>query len=128
MEGSFLHAVIKSGGKQYRVAVGDTIRVERLTAVAGETVTITDVLLISDDTGVRIGAPVLQEAVTATVKGHGRGEKVRIFKLRRRKNSRRRAGHRQHYTELQVTGIAGRIQTVVGKEADEGAQAPSAEE
>ncbi len=102
-----MYAIIKAGGKQYRVSVGDVIRVERLAAGAGETVSLAPVLLISDGSQVRVGSPSLDEVVTAQVRRHGRGEKVRIFKLRRRKNSRRRAGHRQDYTELQVTGIAG---------------------
>lgn len=102
-----MYAVIKSGGKQYRVAVGDVIRVERLACGLGDTVKLDQVLLVSDGKGVRAGSPLLDEVVTATVRAHGREDKIRIFKMRRRKNSRRRAGHRQDYTELQVTGIAG---------------------
>ncbi len=102
-----MYAVIKSGGKQYRIALGDVIRVERVACGLGDTVNLDQVLLVSDDRGVRAGSPLLNEVVTATVRAHGRGDKIRIFKLRRRKNSRRRAGHRQNYTELQVTGIAG---------------------
>lgn len=110
-----MYAVIKTGGKQYRVALGDVIRVERLPVAAGETVDLEQILLIKDEKEVRVGTPTLSESVTATVKGHGRGDKVNIFKMRRRKNSRRRAGHRQDYTELEVTGIGDVKQTVAKK-------------
>ncbi len=102
-----MYAVIKSGGKQYRVAVGDVIRVERLLATPGESVNLDQVLLVGKGADVRIGAPLLKESVTATVRGHGRSDKVHVFKMRRRKNSRKRTGHRQAYTELEVTGIGG---------------------
>ena len=82
-----MYAVIKSGGKQYRVAVGDVIRVERLLAAPGESVNLDQVLLVGEGADVRIGAPLLKESVTAIVRGHGRGEKLHIFKMRRRKNS-----------------------------------------
>lgn len=110
-----MYAVIKTGGKQYRVAVGDIIRVERLAAAAGETVDLDEVLMVRQGDDVRVGTPLLKDKVTCTVTGHGRGDKVRIFKMRRRKNSRRRAGHRQDYTELQVTTIAGVSQATDGK-------------
>ena len=106
-----MYAVIKSGGKQYRVAVGDVIRVERLPAAPGESVNLDQVLLVGEGADVRIGAPLLKESVTATVRGHGRGEKLHIFKMRRRKNSRTRTGHRQAYTELEVPGIGGVTKT-----------------
>ncbi|HEY8548757.1 MAG TPA: 50S ribosomal protein L21 [Vicinamibacterales bacterium] len=103
-----MYAVIETGGKQYRVAPGDVIRVERLDVPAGESIDLDRVLLVADDEGARIGNPVLSGVtVTAKVRAHGRGEKVRIFKLRRRKNYRRRAGHRQDYTELEITQVAG---------------------
>ena len=103
-----MYAVIKSGGKQYRVAPGDVIRVEQLDVAAGETVDLDQVLLISDDQGTRLGSPVLAgTTVTAKVRAHGRGEKIHIFKMRRRKNYRRSAGHRQNYTELEITKVAG---------------------
>jgi large subunit ribosomal protein L21 len=110
-----MYAVIKTGGKQYRVGLGDVIRVERLSVAAGETVNLDQILLIKDEKDIRVGTPVLSESVTATVRGHGRGGKVNIFKMRRRKNSRRRAGHRQDYTELEVTGIGGVKQAVAKK-------------
>ncbi len=103
-----MYAVIETGGKQYRVAPGDVIRVERLDAQAGEALDLDRVLLVRDEDDVRIGDPVLADArVTAKVKGHGRGDKVRIFKMRRRKNYRLTRGHRQDYTELEITGISG---------------------
>lgn len=105
--GTSMYAVIESGGKQYRVAPGDVIRVELLDAAAGESVDLSRVLLIADEQGVRLGTALKGVSVTAKVRGHGRGEKVRIFKLRRRKNYRRQAGHRQHYTELEITQVAG---------------------
>ena len=101
-----MYAVIESGGKQYRVAPGDVIRVERLNMSAGETVDLERVLLVHDGAGLQIGDPLLKSgAVTATVRGHGRGEKLRIFKLRRRKHFRRTNGHRQDYTELEITKV-----------------------
>jgi large subunit ribosomal protein L21 len=103
-----MYAVIESGGKQYRVAPGDIIRVERLEVSPGDSVDLNRVLLVADEQGVRTGGPVLDGiSVTAKVRVHGRGDKVRIFKLRRRKNYRRQAGHRQNYTELEITQVAG---------------------
>lgn len=101
-----MYAVIKSGGKQYRVAEGDTIRVEKLAASEGDQVTLEDVLLVADGDNVKVGNPRVDGAsVSATVKSQGRGPKVRIIKMRRRKHYRRQAGHRQAYTELAITGI-----------------------
>jgi len=101
-----MYAVIETGGKQYRVAVGDVVRVEKLPADVGASVNLERVLLLSDDSGVRVGEPVLAgAAVTATVKAHGRGPKIRIFKMRRRKHFRKTNGHRQDYTDLEITGI-----------------------
>ncbi len=107
-----MYAVIKSGGKQYRVALGDVIWVERLAADPGDTINLDQVLMVKGESDVQLGTPILSDAVTCTVKGHGRGKKVRVFKMRRRKNYRRQAGHRQDYTELQVTSIAGVSQPV----------------
>ena len=102
-----MYAIIKTGGKQYRVAVGDKLKVETLTAEVGAQVTLSEVLAVSDDSGLKVGAPVLEGAsVTATVVSHGRGDKVRIFKFRRRKHSMKSAGHRQNYTELKIDAIA----------------------
>lgn len=102
-----MYAIIKTGGKQYRVSVGDKLKVETLEADAGAQVTLTEVLAISDDQGLKVGNPTLAGAtVTATVLSHGRGDKVRIFKFRRRKHSMKSGGHRQNYTELKIDVIA----------------------
>ena len=102
-----MYAIIKTGGKQYRVSVGDKLKVETLEADAGAQVTLTEVLAISDDQGMKVGNPTLAGAtVTATVLSHGRGDKVRIFKFRRRKHSMKSGGHRQNYTELKIDAIA----------------------
>ena len=102
-----MYAIIKTGGKQYRVAVGDKLKVETLTAEVGSQVVISDVLAVSDEAGLKVGVPILEGAsVTATVVSHGRGDKVRIFKFRRRKHSMKSAGHRQNYTELKIEAIA----------------------
>jgi large subunit ribosomal protein L21 len=101
-----MYAVIESGGKQYRVTPGDVIQVEKLDAPEGQTVDLNQVLMVSDEQGVRVGSPVLSgTTVTAKVKGHGRGDKIRVFKMRRRKHYRKTQGHRQYYTELEITGI-----------------------
>jgi len=102
-----MYAVIETGGKQYRVAPGETVRVEKLAVEAGKSIDLDKVLLIQDDKSIRIGKPVVEGAkVKAKVLGHGRGEKVRIFKMKRRKHYRNQAGHRQGYTELEITSIA----------------------
>ena len=102
-----MYAIIKTGGKQYRVSVGDKLKVETLEADAGAQVTLTEVLAISDDQGLKVGNPTLAGAtVTATVLSHGRVDKVRIFKFRRRKHSMKSGGHRQNYTELKIDAIA----------------------
>jgi len=102
-----MYAVIESGGKQYRVAVGDRLRVETLDAEPGSTLTLDKVLLVGGgEAGSQIGTPHVATEVEARVVGHGRGPKVIIFKLRRRQNSRTRGGHRQNYTELEITRIA----------------------
>jgi large subunit ribosomal protein L21 len=101
-----MYAVIQSGGKQYRVGVGDVIRVEKLEVPAGDSVSLTEVLMVSDGEAIKIGAPtVAGAAVTATVKAHGRGEKIRVIKFRRRKHHRKTIGHRQDFTDLEITAI-----------------------
>ena len=101
-----MYAVIKTGGKQYRVVPGEKLRVEALTADIGAEVVLDQVLLIGDGENVRLGQPVVAGAtVTATVVAHGRGEKVQIFKMRRRKHYHKHQGHRQGYTELKIEGI-----------------------
>jgi large subunit ribosomal protein L21 len=103
-----MYAVIESGGKQYRVATGDVIEVEKLEVSEGDEVALDRVLMVADGEQVRVGTPMLSGAkVTAKVKAHGRGEKIRVFKLRRRKNYRRTQGHRQYYTQIEITGISG---------------------
>lgn len=103
-----MYAVVVTGGKQYRVLQGEVLRVEKLDVEAGQDVEFEDVLLIGDGDNVTVGTPLVSGAkVSATVKGHGRHDKVRIVKFRRRKHHRKQAGHRQHYTEIQITGIAG---------------------
>ena len=102
-----MYAIIKTGGKQYRVAAGDTIKVETLNAEVGSQVTLSEVLAVSDGNELKVGAPFVDGAsVTATVVSHGRHDKVRIFKMRRRKHSIKSAGHRQNYTELKIDSIA----------------------
>ncbi len=102
-----MYAIIKTGGKQYRVSVGDKLKVETLAVEAGAQVTLTEVLAVSGEEGLKVGNPTIEGAtVTATVLSHGRGEKVRIFKFRRRKHSMKSAGHRQNYTELKIEAIS----------------------
>jgi large subunit ribosomal protein L21 len=101
-----MYAVVETGGKQYRVAVGDVLRVEKLEIPEGGAVNLDKVLMVADGDSVRVGTPNLAgAAVTATVKAHGRGDKIRIFKFRRRKHYRKSQGHRQHYTEIEITAI-----------------------
>lgn len=102
-----MYAIIRTGGKQYRVAVGDTVKVETLEAEAGSEVTLNDVLLVAaEDGSIKAGKPVVEGAsVKATVLSHDRSDKVRIFKFRRRKHSMKSGGHRQNYTELKIEAI-----------------------
>ena len=102
-----MYAVVQTGGKQYRVAEGDTIKVEKLTADEGASIELEKVLMVTDGDDVKVGSPYVDGGkVTATVKSQGRGKKVKIIKFRRRKHHMKRQGHRQWYTELQVTGIS----------------------
>ena len=103
-----MYAVIKTGGKQYRVSEGDTLRVEKLDAAAGDSIEFDQVLMVGEGKDVKIGAPTVDGGkVTATVKEQGRGNKVEIIKFRRRKHHMKRMGHRQDYTEVEITGISG---------------------
>jgi len=103
-----MYAVIRTGGKQYRVAPGEKLRVEQLPAEVGSEIVLDQVLMVGDGESVRLGAPILAGAtVKATVVAHGRGEKLTIFKMKRRKNYRRHQGHRQGFTELKIEGIVG---------------------
>ena len=101
-----MYAVIATGGKQYRVIKGETLRVEKLAGEEGSKVELDGVLMVVDGDKIEVGTPMLDKgAVTATIKSHGRGKKVEIIKFRRRKHSRTQAGHRQSYTEIEVTDI-----------------------
>ena len=102
-----MYAVIKTGGKQYKVCAGEKIKVEQLSADIGQDIVIDQVLAVFDGADTRVGTPLLAgAAVKAKVLAHGRGEKVHIFKMRRRKHYQKRQGHRQNYTELQIESIA----------------------
>ena len=102
----YMYAVIKSGGKQYKVQQGDTIRVEKINAEEGGEISLDEVLMVADGDNVSVGAPVVEGAsVAATVASHGRGEKIKVIKFKRRKHHRKQMGHRQAYTELKITGI-----------------------
>jgi len=103
-----MYAVIKAGGKQYRVESGTQLRVEALAAEVGAPVSFDEVLLVGAGDAVKVGSPLVAGAkVKATVVSHGRGEKVRIFKLRRRKHYQKSQGHRQSYTEVRIDDIQG---------------------
>jgi large subunit ribosomal protein L21 len=102
------YAVVKTGGKQYRVSVGDTISVERLATEAGNDVTLDEVLLVGGDGATKIGTPLVDGAsVSATIDDHFRGEKIVVFKYKAKKRYRRRTGHRQEQTRLTITAING---------------------
>jgi large subunit ribosomal protein L21 len=101
-----MYAVIKTGGKQYRVAPGENIKIESLEADVGATIVLDQVLMVADGEAVKVGTPTLAGAkVSATVVSHGRGPKIRIFKMRRRKHYQKTQGHRQNYTEIRVDAI-----------------------
>ncbi|MGP1571778.1 MAG: 50S ribosomal protein L21 [Moraxella sp.] len=101
-----MYAVIKSGGKQHRVTVGETLKVELLKAEVGASITVEEVLMVVNGSEIKIGEPVVAGAnVVAEVVSHGRGKKVRIVKHHRRKHYHKEQGHRQWYTELKITAI-----------------------
>ena len=103
-----MYAVVESGGKQHRVIEGETLKVEKLDFATGETLTIDQVLMVGEGESVKIGAPYVDGGkVTAEIISHGRHDKVTIVKFRRRKHHRKQMGHRQWYTELKITSIAG---------------------
>jgi large subunit ribosomal protein L21 len=118
-EALIMYAVIKTGGKQYRVAAGDKLRVERLASEVGSDVTFDQVLMLADGDNVTIGAPLVDGA---SVQAHGRGDKVMIFKFRRRKHYRKTQGHRQDYTEVEIGAIG-----AAGKKPARAAKAKAAE-
>jgi large subunit ribosomal protein L21 len=102
-----MYAVIKTGGKQYRVAPGEKIKIEQIPADVGAQIVLDQVLMVADGDAVQLGNPLVSGAkVSATVLGPGRGVKVKIFKMRRRKHYQRTQGHRQNYTEIRVDAIA----------------------
>ncbi|UCV04373.1 50S ribosomal protein L21 [Dechloromonas denitrificans] len=102
-----MYAVIKTGGKQYRVTNGLKLKVEQIPADVGAEVTLDQILMVGEGESVQIGAPFLAGAtVKATVVSHGRHDKVKIFKMRRRKHYQKHQGHRQNYTELRIDSIA----------------------
>ncbi len=102
-----MYAVIKTGGKQYKVSVGEKLKVEQIPADIDSQIELKEVLMIADGDAVKVGAPFIEGAsVTATVVAHGRGEKIRIFKMRRRKHYQKHQGHRQNFTEIRIDAIA----------------------
>jgi large subunit ribosomal protein L21 len=102
-----MYAVIQTGGKQYRVTEGDVLKIETLVAEAGQEVEFDKVLMVQSDDSIKVGKPYVEGGkVTATVTAHGRHAKVTIVKFRRRKHYMKRAGHRQNYTEVKITGIS----------------------
>jgi len=101
-----MHAIIRTGGKQYRVTEGDTLRIESLPVNPGDSIELSDVLMISDEGQTLIGQPQVPGAkVLATVVANGRGPKIRIVKFRRRKHHRKQMGHRQNFTQVKITSI-----------------------
>ena len=103
-----MYAVIKTGGKQYRVAAGEKLKIEQLPAKSGTEIVLDQVLLVADGDNLRMGRPLVTGAsVQAKVLAQGRHDKVRIFKLRRRKHYQKHQGHRQNFTEIEITGITG---------------------
>ena len=102
-----MYAVIKTGGKQYRVVTGEKIKVEQIPADVGSQITLDQVFMVGEGESVQIGSPVVNGAsVTATVVSHGRHDKIKIFKMRRRKHYQKHQGHRQNYTELRIEAIS----------------------
>ena len=101
-----MYAIVATGGKQYRVKEGEKLRIEKLSAEAGDTVELDKVLMVGEGDDVKVGAPYLEGAkVTAKVAANGRADKVKIIKFRRRKHHRKQMGHRQAFTEIEITGI-----------------------
>lgn len=103
-----MYAVIRSGGKQARVAPGDTLRLEKLAGEVGDNVELSDVLMLGTEGEPRVGTPLVDGAkVRGTILAQGRGDKIIVFKMKRRKGYRRKAGHRQSYTEVRIDAIEG---------------------
>jgi large subunit ribosomal protein L21 len=113
-----MYAVFKTGGKQYRASKGDRLRIERLDAEEGATVEFDQVLLVGEGADVKLGSPLVSgSSVKATVRAQGKGAKVKVLKFRRRKNYMRVRGHRQHFTEVEITSITGGPRGKASKEA-----------
>jgi len=111
-----MYAVIKTGGKQYKVSAGEKLKVEQIPADVGTEIVIDQVLAVGEGDTLSIGAPLVSGAtVSATILSHGRGDKVRIFKMRRRKHYQKRQGHRQNYTELFIARIASELGAVTAE-------------
>jgi large subunit ribosomal protein L21 len=103
-----MYAVIKTGGKQYRVSAGEKLKVEQIPADVGAQITLDQILMVGEGESVKVGAPLVAGAtITATVVSHGRHDKIKIFKMRRRKHYQKHQGHRQNYTELRIDAING---------------------
>lgn len=101
-----MYAIIVTGGKQYKVAEGDTLFIEKLDVEAGQTVVFDKVLMVSDENGIKTGAPYVEGAtVEATLDKNGKGKKIRVFKYKSKKNERKRIGHRQPYSKVTVTAV-----------------------
>ncbi|HVC49662.1 MAG TPA: 50S ribosomal protein L21 [Burkholderiales bacterium] len=101
-----MYAVIKTGGKQYRVASGEKLKIEQIPADIGSEIVLDQVLMVADGETISVGTPLVNGAtVKATVVAHGRGEKIRIFKMRRRKHYQKHQGHRQNYTQIHIDSI-----------------------
>lgn len=101
-----MYAVIATGGKQYRVTEGETLKVEKIVGEEGSEIELDQVLMIADGENIQVGTPALDKgSVTATIVSHGRGKKVEIVKFRRRKHHRKQMGHRQSYTEIEISKI-----------------------
>jgi len=103
-----MYAVFRTGGKQYRATQGDRLRVEKLDAEVGDSVEFDQILLVGEGSDVKVGAPLVDGGkVAAKVTAQGRGKKIDVIKFKRRKNYKRQHGHRQHYTEVEITSISG---------------------
>lgn len=103
-----MYAVVKTGGKQYKVAEGQYLKVEKIDGNEGDSIELDQVLMIADGENLKIGTPMLESGkVTAKIKSHGRGKKIEIMKFHRRKHHQKKTGHRQYYTEIEITAISG---------------------
>lgn len=107
LEKLIMYAVIKTGGKQYKVSEGETLKVEKINADAGASIELDQVLMIANDDDLQVGTPFLDSGrVTATIASHGRHKKIRIVKFKRRKHYRKQMGHRQDFTEIKIEKIS----------------------